>query len=389
MKARFAALAAALIVASLGVGTPIASGPANWLSAPDPIAPGVDFFTSTDTGLVDQAGPIAVCLLRLDPARVRLASVLGRNESVGTDTVLNLAKQHRAIAAINGGLFNGRNGDPIAVLKVAGELVSDAPAIKGAVAIRSPPRGRTELDFDQVSARVSLRFRADGRDWTTQVDGVDTTRVRGKLMLYTSAYHADTDTAPTGTEWVLTGSPLRVLEVRSNMGRTPIPNHGAVLSYGGLSLPDALAALNPGVRVTVTTTWTTVNGLSAKRLDTADHIVNGAGLLRQKGRVLVDWSAESLSQATFINARHPRTLIGLDRRGFIWLAAIDGRRLGHSVGMMFSDLQRLCDRLDLTDALNLDGGGSTTMVVNDRVVNTPSEITGARPVSDAIVVTLR
>jgi exopolysaccharide biosynthesis protein len=92
---------------------------------------------------------------------------------------------------------------------------------------------------------------------------------------------------------------------------------------------------------------------------------------------------------TFINQRHPRTVIGVDRRGFIWLVAIDGRQADHSVGMTFADLLRLCDRLDLRDALNLDGGGSTTMVVQGRVVNQPSDAAGPRPVSDAILVKVR
>jgi hypothetical protein len=276
------------------------------------------------------------------------------------------------------------------VLQVAGELVSDTPAAKGAVAIHSPPRGKTELDFDQLSVRLSLKFKASGHDWTVPIDGVDTTRERDKLMLYTPKYHADTDTAGNGTEWILTGRPLHVLETRSNMGHTPIPYNGDVLSYGGVVLPPALAALTPPTRVDLVTSWTTVNGLSAKRLDSADAVVNGAGLLRLKGRVPANWqTAESLSPQNFINMRHPRTLIGVDRRGYIWLAAIDGRQPEHSVGMMFADLERLCDRLELTDALNLDGGGSTTMVVKGKVVNKPSDATGPRAVSDAILVTLR
>ena len=50
---------------------------------------------------------------------------------------------------------------------------------------------------------------------------------------------------------------------------------------------------------------------------------------------------------------------------------------------------RLADRLQLTDALNLDGGGSSTMVVAGKVVNRPSDATGPRAVSDAIGVTVR
>jgi exopolysaccharide biosynthesis protein len=57
--------------------------------------------------------------------------------------------------------------------------------------------------------------------------------------------------------------------------------------------------------------------------------------------------------------------------------------------MTFTDLLRLCDRLELRDALNLDGGGSTTMVVNGRIVNRPSDAAGPRAVSDAILVKTR
>jgi len=57
--------------------------------------------------------------------------------------------------------------------------------------------------------------------------------------------------------------------------------------------------------------------------------------------------------------------------------------------MTFEDLQRLADRLELTDALNLDGGGSTTMVIRGQVVNRPSDPTGVRPVGDALIVTPR
>jgi Phosphodiester glycosidase len=361
-----------------------------WLSPAEVVAPGVVYLTSSDPSLVDPEAPIAVFLLRLDPARVRLASALAHDEVLGAEPVEAIAVRHHAVAAVNGGFFNVKNGESIGILKVAGELVSDARAVKGAVVIRSPPQGRTEVDFDQIAARLTLAFRARGRDWTVPIDGLDTTRARGKLMLYTPAYHADTDTAGNGVEWVLDGQPPAVSAIRRDAGHTPIPRNGAVLSYGGLTLPPALAALDQGVHVSVQTTWTTLNGLSADRLDHADTIVNGAGLLRLHGRIPSNWkSGEKLNAATFLNARHPRTFIGRDGQGFIWLGVVDGRQLQQSVGMTFADLERLCDRLGLTDALNLDGGGSTTMVVDGRIVNHPSDTAGPRPVSDAILVTLR
>lgn len=98
------------------------------------------------------------------------------------------------------------------------------------------------------------------------------------------------------------------------------------------------------------------------------------------------------SEATAaINAteRHPRTVIGTSGDGRIWLIAVDGRNKVLSLGMSFAELQNLVTRVGLVDALNLDGGGSTTMVVRGGVVNHPSDATGPRKVSDAIVVRAR
>lgn len=363
---------------------------ASWLSPAEVVAPGVVYLTSSDPSLVDPPAPIAVFLLRLDPAKALLTSALAGDEVLGAEPVESIATRHHAIAAVNGGFFNTKNGESVGVLKVAGELVSDDAAVKGAVVVRAPPQGRTTLEFDQIAAHLNLTFTAQGHDWTVRVDGVDTTRARGKLMLYTPSYHPDTDTAANGVEWVLDGRPLAVSAIRRDAGHTSIPRHGAVLSFGGLTLPPALAALTQGVHVSLQTVWTAVNGLASDRLDEADSIINGAGLLRVQGRRPDNWeSGEGLNPTTFINARHPRTFIGRDDQGFIWLGVVDGRQPDRSVGMTFSDLERLCDRLDLTDALNLDGGGSTTMVVDGRIVNHPSDAAGPRPVSDAILVTLR
>src|SRR5262249_21783688 len=150
------------------------------------------------------------------------------------------------------------------------------------------------------------------------------------------------------------GSPLVVVDVRAHEGRSRIPRTGAVLSFGGTNLPPELAALVAGTRVRVVTTWTTKFGLAPAALDSAESIVAGAGLLRAHGHAVTDWaSVEHLNDVAFISARHPRTIVGLDGHGAIWLAAIDGRQPARSIGMSFADLERLCDRLGLTDALNL------------------------------------
>lgn len=377
--------ALAIIVAACGAPR----GETSWLGEPDTVAPGVEFYRNGDPALVADAGPIAVFLLKIDPSRTRIASVLGNDRVLDAEAVTDIARRHNAVAAVNGGFFNRDNGEPIGLLKVDGDLVSDNSAVRGAVVVTSPPRGPTSLTFDRLAAKMSLSFTSGEQEHVVPIDGVDTTRQRGRLMLYSHRYHVDTDTAPTGTEWVLDGEPLRVTAVRPGGGSTPIPPRGVVLSFGGLKLPPALTALVTGVEVHLSTTWRSSFGVPDETLEAAPHIINGAGLLRREGTVLTDWDEEGLSGPAFINSRHPRTLVGRDVRGAFWLVAIDGRQPDYSIGMTFADLQRLSERLDLTDALNLDGGGSTTMVVRGQMVNRPSDLLGARPVSDAIIVTPR
>jgi hypothetical protein len=325
-------------------------------------------------------------LLKLDPAVVTLQSALSNREVMHADTVEGIARSAGAIAAVNGGYFNRDNGEPIGLLKVGGELVSDTGSARGAVVLGHQSDGRTSLVFDRLAAKVTLTYTVKGQTYSVPINGVDTTRARGRLMLYTPKYHADTDTAPTGTEWVLDGSPLRVIDVRMNFGHTRIPPRGAVLSFGGTDLPPELAALVEDVTVTFHTKWTSVYATDPSVLDASHDIVAGAGLLRRDGEIVQDWSSEGLNPDDFTRARHPRTMVGVDKAGYIWLAVVDGRQPSYSIGMTFDDLQRLCTRLGLVSALNLDGGGSTTMVVNGQLMNRVSDSTGPRPVSDALVV---
>lgn len=130
--------------------------------------------------------------------------------------------------------------------------------------------------------------------------------------------------------------------------------------------------------------YQTTMGTNAKDWTRAPFAVSGAGLLLLHGRRIADWTDEKIS-AAFDTTRHPRTVIG-EGGGAIWLITVDGRQPELSLGMSFTELQRLAARLGLESALNLDGGGSTTMVLRGHIVNHPSDAAGPRPVSDAIVV---
>ena len=96
--------------------------------------------------------------------------------------------------------------------------------------------------------------------------------------------------------------------------------------------------------------------------------------------------------ASFNATRHPRSLIGKDADGGVWFVVVDGRFPGEAEGMSIAELTELSQRLGLTEALNLDGGGSSTLwvlpagVLNHPCDNGQFDHEGQRIVPNAIVV---
>lgn len=179
-----------------------------------------------------------------------------------------------------------------------------------------------------------------------------------------------------------TGAPAGLLKVGGRLlgGNTRARGAVAILERSGrtLLLFDRVSAERSRG------TYVPSLGSPAHDWARARFAVGGAGLLMLNGREFDEWTEERLA-AGFDTTRHPRTIIGEDGTS-IWLITVDGRQPWLSLGMSFTELRGLAKRLGLRSALNLDGGGSTTMVVRGIIVNNPSDTTGPRKVSDAIVV---
>jgi exopolysaccharide biosynthesis protein len=113
-------------------------------------------------------------------------------------------------------------------------------------------------------------------------------------------------------------------------------------------------------------------------------IVGGAPILIHDGEVVVDFSVEEVQQS-FVKGRHPRTAVGILPDGTWVLVVVDGRQMNLSLGMSIPELAAFMKSLGCVHALNFDGGGSATMYLYGQVVNSPSDLTGERRISDAIL----
>ncbi|HOM77672.1 MAG TPA: phosphodiester glycosidase family protein [bacterium] len=104
----------------------------------------------------------------------------------------------------------------------------------------------------------------------------------------------------------------------------------------------------------------------------SDDFVSGVPVIMQNGsNKLTQGVANMLST---INGKHPRTILGYDGENAIVMTA-DGRQAGKA-GLTLEELYPACLSVGMTNAINLDGGGSTCMVVNGKIENSPSENRG-------------
>jgi len=98
-----------------------------------------------------------------------------------------------------------------------------------------------------------------------------------------------------------------------------------------------------------------------------------------------DSLAQKLPDMKFANNRHPRTCVGLTNESIIFMT-VDGRS-ETAAGMNLSEVQNYMLNLGCLDAINLDGGGSTSMWTLEKgLVNNPSDKTGERPVANALII---
>lgn len=124
--------------------------------------------------------------------------------------------------------------------------------------------------------------------------------------------------------------------------------------------------------------------LSPSRERGAGEVIGGYPEILDRGARVGDLLMEE--SPGFAGSRHPRTAVAWDpttRR--LWLVVVDGRQGGYSLGMTLPELAELLESLGVREALNLDGGGSTVMVVRGRRVSRPSDDAGERPVVNALL----
>ena len=287
---------------------------------------------------------VRINAIRVDPlnASLQLRPLARPGAMEGLSSLVQLANQQQAWVAINGGYFNRVKRLPLGALKQDGRWLSGPILNRGVAAWdeRTMPRfGRLQLS-EWVMGPGALRL---------PVAVVNSGYVQRGISRYTADWGPNYR-ALSGSE---TGLLIQGGLVRQQFGPSEldagVPLRGddlLLVGRGGSELPWGL-----GDRLQI-------ESRPSSNLGLATHVIGGGPLLLQAGRVVLNGAAENFSSA-FLSQGAPRTVLARDDRQ-IWLITLEGiQDSGPSLG----ETAALLQQLGLQDALNLDGGSSTGLVL--------------------------
>ncbi|MFN7900682.1 MAG: phosphodiester glycosidase family protein [Synechococcaceae cyanobacterium] len=253
-----------------------------------------------------------------------------------------LARHHDALVAINGGYFNRVLRLPLGALRTDGRWLSGPILNRGVVAWepRALPRfGRLQLE----------EWLTDGSGRRLPLLAVNSGWVQRGLSRYTADW-GPLYRALSGNETALllrNGTVVQRLDTEQLRQGIPLAAGDTLLvARGGQPL-----LWSEGDSLTLTTRPSNDLGLAA-------NVVGGGPLLLLDGQVALDGAAENFGNA-FLSQGAPRTVIGSDGQR-LWLVTLQGVE---DEGPTLAETAVLLQRLGLRDALNLDGGSSTGLVM--------------------------
>lgn len=287
---------------------------------------------------------INVLDLDLSAAHLQVVPVLASNTFDRLEQVKQQAQKVKALAAINANYFK-LDGTPLGALVKDGEWIAGPIYQRTAIGITADGR----VLVDKVSLIGTLESSNPGVGLLT-IGSINQPRIHGsKIVVYTQRW-GNVVRMPYAGVLVAVDSNCQVVNKTSKT--LAIPQGGFVLSDKKGSLVSRLQ-----VGDVVHISWR----VTPEPWGEVVQAVSGGPVLLHNGKIAIDCQSEKFPASWSGTAIKARTVIGVTRNHHIIMATLEGKHTLY-------DAARLLQSLGAYDALNLDGGGSTTMVVAGQTV---------------------
>lgn len=307
-----------------------------------------------------QGAPVRINVIEVNP---KLNPELQLSPAIASDTlshkssISSIARKNNSIVAINGTFFKPSTGVPLGTLMINKKMYTGP--IYDRVAM-----GIFDDGYDMARVQLNASLKTWGKN--VKVDNINQPRTLSThVIIYTPEWGKIAPASPKYGEQ-LAIKDGKVIECSS--APLTIPEGGYVV-VGPAQQLEKIRNEN-GIKLDIGTVpeWSNVK-----------HIISGGPYLVKRGQPYVDISEQKLGA---IGGRNPRTAVGYTADNHLIIVTVDGREKS-SVGMTLTELSNFMKSIGCYNAMNLDGGGSTVMYVNGRVVNHP-QVQGGIALSNAL-----
>lgn len=330
---------------------------------PRQIMPGLNY---TRYLRVDNRGMLTAYVLEADRSKFDLQLVLaGDSIASGRQKLKAIASAHQVVAAINGGYF-ALDGSLIGNTRINGQTAGTTYFERTSLGFM--PDGTLKLATSQYYGVVEIAGQK------AYLSGVNCPRGENNTILYNSLFGNYTGTNEFGKEYVVQNGKV----IAINQANSFIPTDAQVISVHGTA-QDAFAKVRIGDKISIGENF-------GPELDSASTIVGAGPELLRNGQLHVTAVQEQFP-SDIAKGRAPRTALGIKADGKIILMVIDGRQ-SHSIGTTLTETAQLLQKFGAVNGFNLDGGGSSEMVLQGQILNSPSD-GGERPVGSGLILTRR
>ena len=279
------------------------------------------------------------------------------SQNIHAKTNINNFEQN-AILAINGTYFKQNTGTPLGALVIDEEIITGPIYERVGFGI-----GKNEFKTSRLSFNGVLK----NKHREIQIDNINQPRMLySQVLIYNSKW---------GERSPETKSNCKQIAIRDNKivatSNYPlfIPENGFVISAPAEILESFELGDKISLEYSLVPKWKNIN-----------HIVSGGPYLLKEGEIFIDAAEQKLNS---IAGRNPRTAIGYTKDNVMIMVTVDGRKEGTS-GVTLKELAQIMNDLGCYEAINLDGGSSTVMYADGKILSGSN--VKSTSVSNAIVV---
>ena len=385
-------------------------------------------------------GPFLISILEmnLNEFKGQLFSELGKSEVKGKEYISSMSKRHNALAAINAGFFAwndnvGINGEPAGISIINGELLSEATNGRSALVIEN----NSPLKV-YIAHNLKNLMKISSNDFNYNINGIN--RKPGKILncgnqllvkstppvhdfvcsnpneiiIFNRGFGED---SPKGIGFEFIIDVEGKVISKNNKRGDKIPEKGYLIQATGTFAEQLEKFIHINSKVSLKIKIMSDEG--EIKLKKGIYAINGGPTLIKNSEIdykaryeegfetqfkdikISDKYVDKKDKATinedshnnrfgFYNGwvvrRHPRTAIGITKDNKVYLVVVYGRQPKITAGASITEIAKLMKSLNCIDAFNLDGGGSSMMIVNGKKTGKSSDEDGERKVGDALLI---